>query len=425
MRAGRQWIIAGLGALLLPLPAGAQDVPRVDTQRGVTVSGRARPDYDPVGIRLGGFRADAAAEIGAGYDSNILGNNNGRLSDGFASLGAEAGVRSDWSTHALGVTGRVLNRTYASEGQQDWTDFAVGLYGRYDFTPYTSVSAAYNLVQEHLSASSIDVQEAGLARPVPYYYNEFNVQAQTRLNRLGFLALANWRGYRFSNVDAGPAAVPGQLPPGDVSVFDFDSIIGAVGTSYELSPGRFVNATLRYQNINYSDASQSPRDSNTWEGTVGFTYDFDGVWGFNGEVGYLQRDYSGAGIKTLSAPAFRGTLTWQPTLLTSVSAFVGRSVRESIRDNAVSYTATVGSLRVDHEYLRNVIVGAEAGVEWDQYQQPSQSSTDAYGAVSARWLINRSFSLVGSYQYSWRLNASAGLPDYNRNLVQFSLRMAL
>lgn len=418
-------MIAGLGAVLFPLSAEAQDVPRVDTQRGVTVSGRARPDYDAAGVRLGAFRADAAAEIGGGYDSNLLGSNTQRLSDGYANLGAEGSVRSDWSTHALGLTGRVMQRTYANESQQDWTDFAVGAYGRYDFTPYTNVSAAYNLVQEHLSATSIDVQQAGLARPVPYYYNEFNVQAQTRLNRVGLLAVGNWRGYRFSNVDAGPPTSPGQLPPGEVSVYDFNSIIGAVGASYELSPGRFANATVRYQNINYSDSSQSPRDSNTWEGVVGFTYDFDGVWGFNGEVGYLQREYTGPGIKTLSAPSFRGTLTWQPTLLTTVSAFVGRSVRESIRGNAVSYTATVGSLRVDHEYLRNVIVGAEAGVEQDEYQQPSQSSTDAYGAVSARWLINRNFSLVGSYQYSWRLNASAGLPDYNRNLVQISLRMAL
>jgi hypothetical protein len=41
---------------------------------------------------------------------------------------------------------------------------------------------------------------------------------------------------------------------------------------------------------------------------------------------------------------------------------------------------------VDHEYLRNVILGGELGFEWDEYQQPSQQATDVYAGVSARWV---------------------------------------
>ena len=418
-------LLAGFGFIIMPVLAQAQGVPRGEAARGVGVADRAREDFDPVGIRLGSFRADASAELGMGYDSNILGTNTNRESDGFASLGAQAGIRSDWSSHALGLTGRILQRSYFQESAQDWTDFAVGVSGRYDITPDTSVSGAYNFVQEHLSSTSIDVQQAGLSRPVPYTYNEVVAQAQTRLNRVGLLVQGNWRGYRFEDVDSGPATTPGATPPGEVSVYDFDSAIGAVGMNYALGPGRYVNLVLRYQNINYLNSAQSARDSDTWAGLVGFTYDFDGIWGFNGEVGYMERDYSGAGLKNLSAPAFTGTVRWQPTLLTTVTGTLERSVRESIRGNAVSYVATTGALRVDHEYLRNVILGGEAGFEWDQYRQPNQQATDLYASVSARWLINRNFSLVASYQYAWRVDASAGFDDYNRNLVQVALRMAL
>jgi len=410
---------------MVPVLAQAQTVPRPEAIRGVGVADRPREDYDPIGIRLGGFRAHAAAALGVGYDSNILGTSSNRLSDGFADLGADGSIRSDWSTHALALTGSILQRTYFQESQQDWTDFNVGVSGRYDLTPYTNVSAAYNYVREHLSSTSIDVQQAGLARPVPYTYNEVAAQAQTRLNRVGFVVLGNWRGYRYQDIDAGPATTPGAPPPGDVSIFDFDSTIGAVGANYSLAPGRFVNLILRYQNINYLDNTQSGRDSDTWAALVGFTYDFDGVWGFNGEVGYLERDYAGAGLKNLSAPTFSGAVTWQPTLLTTVTGSLRRNVQESIRGNAVSYVATTGSIRVDHEYLRNVILGAEGGFEWDEYRQPNQQATDLYASVSARWLINRNFSLVASYQYSWRVDASAGLDDFNRNLVQISLRMGL
>jgi hypothetical protein len=414
-----------VGAGLLPGLVQAQAIPRGEVQRGQTVADRPRADFDPLGVRLGAFRADVAAEAGLGYDSNIQGTRDNRLSDGFASLAAEAALRSQWSTHALGATARILQRSYFEETEQDWTDFAVGLSGRYDLTPDTSVEASYNFVQEHLSSTSVDVQQAGLQRPVPYIYNEVQAQAQSRFNRIGAVVLGNWRGYRFDNVDAGPATTPGGTPPGQVSIFDFDSAIAAAGLNYQLAPGRFVNFIVRYQNITYQDSSQSARDSDTWSALVGFTYDFDGVWGFNGEIGYLRREYSGPGLKELSAPTFAGTLTWQPTLLTTVSGVVRRDVRESIRGNAVSYVATTGALRVDHEYLRNVILGAEVGVEYDEYQQPDQQSTDLYAGLSARWLINRNLALVGSYQYAWRANASAGLDEYDRNLVLVRLRLAL
>lgn len=425
MTAGGWRIVAVLGAGLLPGLALAQGVPRGEVQRGQTVADRPRADFDPLGVRLGAFRADVAAEAGLGYDSNIQGTRDNRISDGFASFGAEASLRSQWSTHALGATARILNRSHFEETEQDWTDFAVGISGRYDLTPDTSIDAAYNFVQEHLSSTSVDVQEAGLQRPVPYTYNELQAQAQTRFNRIGAVVLGNWRGYRFDNVDAGPATTPGGIPPGQVSIFDFDSAIAAVGLNYQLAPGRFVNFVVRYQNITYQDSSQRARDSDTWAALVGATYDFDGIWGFNGEIGYLRREYSGPDLKELSAPTFAGTLTWQPTLLTTFSATVRRDVRESIRGNAVSYVATTGALRVDHEYLRNVILGGEVGVEYDEYQQPDQFSTDLYAGVSARWLINRNVSLVGSYQYAWRANASAGLDEYDRNLVLVRLRVAL
>jgi hypothetical protein len=410
---------------MLPSLAEAQAIPRGEAARGVTVANRAREDFDPLGVRLGSWRINAAADLGVGYDSNLFGTQGNRTSDGFGILGAEAGAQSDWSSHALGVTGRVEQRSYFNESSQDWTDYAVGIFGRYDLTPDTSVAGRVNRVQSHLDASSLDVQEAGLARPVPYTYTEVQAEAQTRLNRVGMLVLGNWRGYQFQNVDAGPPVAPGQLPPGEVSIYDFNSAIGAIGLNYEIGPGRFLNLIGRYQDITYQDSSQRPRDSKTVSALVGFTYDFDGIWGFRGAIGYLQRDYTGQGLKNLSAPTFDAAVTWQPTQLTTVTGGLLRTVEESIRANAVSYTRTAGLIRVDHEYLRNVILGAEAGFAWLEYEQPSQQATDVYGILSARWLINRNFSLVASYQYIQRVAATAGIEEYDRNLLQLRLRMAL
>jgi hypothetical protein len=411
----------------VPALALAQATPRGETARGTTVADRAREDFDPVGVRLGAFRLDAAAELGMGYDDNLFGTSRGKTADGYSSWLAETSIASDWSRHAIGATARVEQRRYLQEGAQDWTDYTVGLFGRYDVNAETNVEARYNRVQEHLEVSSVDVQQAGLSRPVPYYYDEVQAQATTRFNRIGVTAIGNWRGYRFDDVDLGgpQATQPQTALQGQVSRFDFDSTLGALGLSYALAPGRFVNVIGRAQQIKYSNAAQSSRDSMTYEGLAGFTYDFDGVWQARVAIGYRQRDYEGPGLKTLSGPAFEGDVTWQPTLLTTVSFQGRRTIEESIRDNATSFTRTLGQVRVDHEYLRNVILTAELGVDRREYEQPSQQATDGFAILSARYLINRNVSLVGSYQHARRLDSSMGVQEFDRNLFQLRLRIAL
>jgi hypothetical protein len=418
-------VAAGLGILLLPSMVEAQAVPRGEAARGVTVANRAREDFDPIGVRLGGFRADAALELGVGYDDNIFGSRRNREGDGYGTWVGEAGIQSDWSRHAIGLTGRVEQRRYIDNNDLDWTDYAVGAFGRYDVNADTNVELRLNRVQEHLETSSIDVQEAGLTRPVPYVYNEAQVQGQTRFNRIGVLVLGNYRDYNFENVDVGPALAPGAPRPGDISRFDFRSLLGALGLTYEIGPGRFVNLIGRYQDISYDETAQRGRDSQTWEVLAGFTYDFDGIWAARGAVGYRQRDYEGAGLKNLSGPAFEGEVTWQPTLLTTVGFGVRRTIEESIRNNAVSYTRTQGQVKVDHEYLRNVILGLELGADRRDYDQPNEQATDGYAILSARWLINRNLSVTASYQHVRRLDASAGVDEYDRNLLQVRLRIAL
>ena len=118
-------------------------------------------------------------------------------------------------------------------------------------------------------------------------------------------------------------------------------------------------------------------------------------------------------------------MIYQPTLLTTLSAGIRRTIEESIRNNAVSYTRTRGQIRADHEYLRNVILSAEIGADYREYEQPTEDATDGYALLQARWLLNRNLSLVGSYQFATRLQSSGNIQDFDRNLFLLRLRLAL
>ena len=159
---------------------------------------------------------------------------------------------------------------------------------------------------------------------------------------------------------------------------------------------------------------------------LGFEYDFDGVWAGRLGIGYQQRDYNSPQIKALEGPAVEGRVSWSPTQLTTVTFNVARTIEESIRQDAVSYLRTTAGIRVDHEYLRNVLLGGELRADRREYGG-SQGSTATDGVVqlNSRWLLNRSLSLVGTYAYTPRLEASGTGPTYDRHLVQLRLRVAL
>lgn len=410
-----------LGALSVPDAVGqtAAGITREDVQRGVTVDSRVRRDFEPPGVRLGAFRLNSQLDLGFGYDDNLLGTKNNRISDGFADQAATVGLVSDWTRHAVGVTGNFDSRQYFSRSEFDWVDWDVGAYGRYDVSAFTNVDARYRHYRDHLDVYSFDVQRSGIFRPVPYDSDEFQAGASTSFNRLGLLGNVLYRTYRFEDTTfAG-------LPSGRVSLNDFDTVIGSVGSSYAFGQGRYANLIFRVQDISYTQQESRGRDSFTWEVLGGATYDFDGVWQARFAFGWRERSYSDPNLKNLSGPAVEGEVTWAPTLLTTVRLNVSRTIEESIRQDAVSFNRTQGGLGVDHEFLRNVILSADFRADYREYQRPDETALDALFTLTARYLVNRNLSVIGTYSHARRLEATGGFPEFDRNLLQLRLRVAL
>ena len=418
MKRGFGWSAVAVLVGAMPLGAQAQGVAPQDIARGVTVQNRPRPDFDPLGIRLGSFRLDGAVEAGGGYDSNVYGRPRNVKSSAYATEAGVLSINSDWTEHAMGASASTQSRQFLTRSALDWTDYNVGGFGRYDLSADTKVELRYRHYREHLDVYNFDVQTAGIVQPVPYDSDEVAVTGTTRFNRFGLLATGVYRTYRFEDVFIGGVR-------NKVSQQSFNSAIGAVGGSYAIADGRYVTAVMRFQDISYTNSISSGRDSFTYEALIGFQYDFDGVWQGRAAVGWRHRDYRSPNIKPLEGLAAEGSLTWQPTRLTTVTASVSRTIEESIRANAVSYTRTQGGMRVDHELLRNVIIMGDVRLDNRTYQAPSQSATDLVFTVGPRWLINRNLSLSASYSYARRIQASGGIQEYDRNVLELRLRVAI
>lgn len=205
----------------------------------------------------------------------------------------------------------------------------------------------------------------------------------------------------------------------------FNAAAGTLGGSYEVAPGRHATATMRVQDITHLDRPARVRDSLTAEALLGVQYDFDGVWQGSAAFGWRRRDYQGAALRPLSGPAVELALTWLPSGMTTVSLSLARTLEESIQPNAVSYTRSLGQLRVDHEWRRNVILTGEAGLDHRAYQTTHQNATDLRLGLGPRWMINRRLTLSAGYTHIQRLWSSTHGSEFGRHLVEMRLRAAL
>ena len=413
-------LAAGLIAAFLgpTAPAQAQEEIRTVPARGQPVMERSRPEVDPAGVRLGGFRFDASAAAGIGYDDNLFGSNRARRGDGFGETALRARLASDWTTHEVGVSAGLTDRRYFSENNLDWTDWDASVFGRYDIDSVTALRGSYTHRRLHLDPQNVDAQQAGLVEPVPYDVDEVDVGIATMLNRIPLGASATYARYRYQD-EAGAGGV------GTFSVFDYDTLTLRLDSGYQFMPGRTLTVGLRHQTVTYQDRVARDRDSETWAALVGFRYDFDGIWAARIAVGYARREYSGAQFKPIETPAVDIAVTWNVTPLTTLSFAAGRAIRESIRTNSASYVSDYAVLRADHELYRNIILSASAGLDRQDYQQPSQTAVDGVLRVSAMWLVNRHIAVTLDYQYTNRLSRSGGLPDFDENVVFLRARFAI
>ena len=80
--------------------AAAQGRPE-DEERGITVLNRPRPEFDPLGVRLGAFTFRGTATLDQGYNDNVFYSVNNRKGDAFSLGNARGTFASNWSRHSV------------------------------------------------------------------------------------------------------------------------------------------------------------------------------------------------------------------------------------------------------------------------------------------------------------------------------------
>lgn len=405
--------LAGLSGLSASASAqtATRELPPDEVPRGATVAERPRPDYDPAGVRLGGFLLLPDLTVTESFNSNIYATQNNPASDFITAVAPKLDLRSDWGSHALNLHADSTIVRYATHDSENYNDYTLAADGRVDVLRDLQLFGGAGYQVRHEPRSSPDNQNG--IEPTEYSVAAVNAGVEKTFNRLVMRLDGKAERYVYQDVSAANGATISQ------SGRDRDQGELSLRSGYEFAPHRQVYVLGAVNNRRYDNTLDSggfARDSDGYLMALGTSYDIDGVIIVDIYAGYREQDYDDARLKTIGGWTSSGKLTWNVTRLTTVTGTLSREIEETTLANASGYFATVANLRADHELLRNLLLNASVGYEDDDFEGIGRSDRYYTGNIGAKYLLNRNFSLSAGYGYRTR-NSDAASSDFSENVV--------
>jgi hypothetical protein len=413
--------LALAGALAAPRTAPAQQAQSDDPDPNVTVQNRARPDYDPLGIRAGSFFIFPSVSLSGTYDSNAFATNDDEESDVGAILAPRVDVTSNWSRHALNFSAAAAGAAWAEYSENNYLDAFAATTGRLDVTRADILSGFLRFDRLHEDRDDPDENDettiggTGDRGNLTRYYRG-QLDGQYRHNFARFFTVLGGGVQRLFFDDIGDR---------ELSRRDRWEYGGRARLGYQVSPriGTFVQGNYSWREYDEGqlvDGEFEKRDNQGWRAAVGTNVDITSILFGEVSFGYSERDYDSDAFRDTSGFGANGELTWNVTPLTSVVLNASSEILESTvvfeGDVADGNLQNAVGLEVQHELLRNVLLTATADYTRDDFEGTGRTD-NVYGVgAGVSYLLNRNLSLDANYDFTNR-DSDDEDAEFDRHIV--------
>jgi hypothetical protein len=389
----------------------------------VSVMQRPRPDYSPVGGRIGDFFFYPSAEAEGFWDSNVFYAPHAK-SDFYSSLRPGLSVNSDWGANQLNFLAGAEVRRFATQVSENQTNYNLATNGRLDILhgEYLDAGMAFqNAHEERYAPSSAPTQ----LRPTEYQESSGKLKFVRERGIIGLQFTGNLDYYSYDNV---VTTSGGELRESDRNRVE---VYGGPKLTYEIVPGyhAFIasQANDRIYQSTY-DINGLKRSSHGFEVDVGTDVLITNL--ITGEiyVGYLRQEYDDSRLPTVSSPGFGGSVLWNVTERTSVRANASRTIEEvDLFGTTAAGTATSAlhssvSVGVEQEVRHNILLTGGGTFYSDDYQGTSRTDNTVEGNLGLTYLLNRMWSAGLDATYQNRTSNTSGV-GYSRALIGAKIRL--
>ncbi len=377
-------------------------------QRGESVFERARPDFDPLGVRAGTFLIFPQVQVGEAYNDNIFAVENNEDDDFITVVSPGVRVESDWGRHALEFRTGAVAGFYQDHDDENYIDTFVAADGRLDVVRETFIVGGLGWRQLHEDRGDPDNEQT--KEPVEYDVYSANLGAVRELGLVSTRIDGDVNRISFQDAQATGG---GTIDEDDRDRFEY-SLTGQVGYEYLPDTSAFVRVIGRW--IDYDELQDGvDRSSQGIGAVVGTELNFTGKTSGEVFLGYQTRTYDDDNLNDVDSPAAGGNLLWNVTGLTSIRWFLEGRIQETTQQDASGYLALRTGGSVEHELLRNLLVGGGITVGRDDYEGDNRQDDIFIGLLSARYLINRNF--FAGAEFAHRTRTSDTDDEFSQNVI--------
>ena len=416
--------VLAVAAALVPGLAGAQSqvpsaptapslvLPQSDVGRGETVRNRGRPDFDPLGQYFGGFLFFPLLEVEESFNSNIFADEDGEKSDFITRVLPGVRVNSDWGRHALAFEATADVGLHVENPDENYEDFRLGTGGRLDIIDGSYLSVDLSFQNLHESRGSPD--DAAGENPTEYNIYSAGVEGFYPLGRFSFRLTSGFDRLDFDDIGAGAGLADIDSDDRDRNTYET-----SLKAAYEIQPGyqAFIRGTYNVRDFDDEvDRSGLDRDSNGIDVVAGMEVDFGGLVFGDFFAGYKRQEFQDSALSTIDGVSAGASIDWSVTPLTTINFGAGQAVEDSTIAGASGLNATTGSVRVDHELLRSLILSASASVSVSDYEGIDRTDTTYTGELQAKYFLNRYLFASGGYIYRTRESTVSGVDEYAQHI---------
>lgn len=395
-----------LTAALLAVPAVAE-AQEPAPERGETVFDRDRPDFDAKGIPAGGFRIFPSLTVRQAYDDNVFATDTNEEDDFITLISPEIDVRSEWSRHSLVFTAFADVERFADFDDEDAEEYGAAVRGSLDVTARDEVRAFAGYSRQVEGRTDPD-QAVGVDRNE---YDDYRLGAGYThdFNRVSVRVDGLWRELDF---------IGARQRERDRQEFRLESRV-----SYDVSPrfDVFVEPFYVLRDYDVRTAGGADQDSQTFGILGGAGIDITGV--LFGEIGagVFYDEFESSARDEVTGFALSAALDWNVTELTTLRARASNESEATNVGGASTLVTTEAAIAVEHELLRNVLIGADAYFQMEDFQGISRTDDTYGGGLEVQYLVNSYFSVFAEYLHETQDSDAAG-NDYSKNVVLVGLR---
>jgi hypothetical protein len=415
-------------ALVLPAtPFVGATVAGAQTISNQGVAQRARPEYDPIGVDIGGLTLFPSITASLEATDNYRATPTNKQGDVYTVIQPEVLVRSDWSRHRLEARAYASPSVHFNLPDENVTQFGASAAGTYDVSRMTSFRADLSAARFVESRSSLGAFR-GTAEPVRYDLFRAGIAASQSFNDFTLTANAGSerRNFRDVRLAAGAGTVDQDFR--DVRFLTFGG-----SAQYDLRNGIGLIVSGQYDRARYDFRPGSPgfvpgvsldRQSSGYTLQGGVTLELSRLVFGTIQAGYMNRNYRDLRLRDLNGLSYSADILWNVTQLTSIRLRAARSVEESSSTQIAGNRRNDLRIGVDHELYRNILLNGDVGYGSFRPLGPGVGGREFSVGAGARYLINRRFTLSGGGRYSERTSSSPFL-RFRALSANAALRFAL